>query len=89
MRPASFPEANSRFHPPADLDESQCGTIHAYQGSIQRGSCEGAHLVVTAWQPDDRERAAIAAGAPVFLSCVGGLPPHFLTTNFAEATNPA
>jgi len=89
MTATNFPEANTRYGPPPDLDANQCGTIFAYVGEVRRGSVEGARQVITAWQPDERERAAIAAGSPVFLSCLGGLPPHFLTTNFAEANNPA
>ena len=89
MTPVKFPESNAHFGPPPDLEESQCKTIHAHIGQVERGSCEGATLVVTAWKPDERELAALNAGQPVFLSCLGGLPPHFITTNFAEATNPA
>lgn len=89
MTPVKFPEANSRFGPPPNLTEEQCGTIHAYQGRVARGSVEGSLLVVVAWKPSEAELAALNAGAPIFLSCIGGLPPHFLCTSFAEAVNPA
>lgn len=89
MTPVNFPQSNAHFSPPPDLEESQCHTIHAWQGVVERGSCEGSRLVVTAWQPTQAERAAIAAGHPVFFSCLGGLPPHFLTVDFKQATNPA
>lgn len=85
----SFPEVNKIFKAPAGLDESQVAAIPAFLGETRTGSCDGERMVVVAWKPDDRELAAIAAGAPIFLTCLGGLPPHFLTTNFAEATNPA
>ncbi len=89
MTPTTFPEANATFRPPTDLEESQCRTIHAWQGTIERGSCEGVPLTVTAWKPSETELAELNAGKPIFLSCLGGLPPHFLTTDFVSATNPA
>ncbi len=90
MTPQDFPESNIRFGPPPDLSDSQCGAIHAYQGQVQQGSVEGAPVIVTAWKPDARELAALNAGAPVYLSMLaGGLAPHFLSTSFAEAANPA
>ncbi len=89
MTTIHFPEANAKFGPPDDMSEAQVRTIHAYAGEAKRGSCEGTMLVVVAWQPDERELAALNAGQPIFLTCLGGLPAHFLTTNFAEATNPA
>lgn len=90
MTPIRFPEANAHFGPPDNLEESQCHTIAVHKTTIAQGSCEGLPLLVTAWKPDARELAALNAGGGVFLSFVSsGLPPHFVTTNFAEATNPA
>lgn len=89
MSPVHFPQANRWFRPPPSLEESQCSVIHAYCGTIERGSVEGLNLIVTAWQPSEEELKALNAGQPVFISFIGVLPPHFATTNFAEATNPA
>lgn len=89
MTPVKFPEANSRFGPPEDLAESQCMTIWAYSGTVAGGSVDGAHQVVVAWLPDEQERKRIADGGPIFLSVIGGLPPHYLSTSFAEAIKPA
>lgn len=89
MMPVKFDEANCRFGPPSDADESQVQTIHAYRGVIERGSMEGACIVVVAWKPTPQEIERIAAGAPIFLSCLGGLPPHFLSTDFQSAISPA
>lgn len=89
MTSTNFAQANSTFGPPPDLTDTQCNTIYAYQGRVERGSVEGSPIVVVAWKPDARELARIAAGEPIFLSCLGGLPPHFLSTSFAEAANPA
>ena len=89
MTPISFPEANARFKAPADLHENQVATIMAYTGPIPGGSMDGEKMVVVAWQPTPGELDALNAGAPVFLTTLGGLPPHFLTTDFTNATKPA
>lgn len=89
MTSVNFPQANSRFGPPPGLADSQCNTIHAFSGKVQRGSVEGSQLVVVAWKPSEEEICAMLAGSPIYLSCIGGLPPHFLTTSFDEAINPA
>lgn len=88
MTPVEFPEANSRFGPPAGLAESQVATIFAYQGVVRGGSLDGERLVVTAWKPTLDELRELALGNPVFLTFIGGLPPHMATTDFAVATNP-
>lgn len=87
MTPVDFEGTNARFAPPNDLEESQCATIRAFVTTVSRGSCEGARLVVTAWKPTPDELAQLNAGNPVFLSCLGGPPPHVLTTSFEAATN--
>lgn len=40
---------------------------------------DGTQYTVTRWQPNAEERAAVAAGADVYLWIVGGLPPHQVT----------
>jgi hypothetical protein len=66
MIPVNFPEANSRFGPPAGLAESQVCTIYAYQGIVERGSVEGVVVVVTAWKPTPEEIDRILSGEPIF-----------------------
>lgn len=89
MSPIDFPQANARLGPPAELEESQCHTITAYVCDAIGGSCDGTRMVVVAWKPSEEERMKLADGAPIFLTCLGGLLPHFLTTSFDQATNPA
>lgn len=89
MTPITFPEANASFKAPSDLHENQVATIMAYFGPIPGGSMDGEKMVVVAWKPSPDELAALNSGAPVFLTTLGGLPPHFITTDFASATNPA
>lgn len=71
------------------MHENQVATIHAYSTEAAQGSCDGTPMVVTAWKPTAQEMADIASGTVVFLTCLGGLPPHFLTTRFEQAINPA
>lgn len=90
MTPVEFPEANVRFGPPPDLTDSQCLTIFAYRGEVERGSIEGAPVVVTAWKPSPEEIDRILMGEPIYLTFIGGgLPPHYLCTDFHTATHPA
>jgi hypothetical protein len=89
MTPTEFPEVNARFGPPFGYAESQVMPILAYYGMIERGSMEGDAIVVTAWKPTRDEIAQIASGKPIFLTFVGGLPPHYPSMSFQEATNPA
>ena len=89
MNPATFPQANTKFGPPTDLAESQCLTIPAYMGRVQGGSVDGSTIVVVAWLPTAEELKQLNAGAPIYLSCMGGLPPHFISTDFDLATHPA
>lgn len=89
MTAVTFPEANTKFCAPDDLSEAQCQTIPAFSGKVSGGSIDGAAIVVVAWQPSPAEIEQIGQGKPIFLSCVGGLPPHFLCTSFQEASNPA
>ena len=84
-----FPQSNTTFGPPKDLAESQCNTIRAYVAKIDRGSCDGAMLCVTAWKPDTLELARLVSGNPIYLTVIGGLPPHFITTDFEKAIRPA
>ena len=89
MTPTTFPQANTNFGPPPDMAESQVMTIPAFIGETKSGSCDGALLVIVAWKPTLAEIQAMIDGAPIFLSCLGGLPPHFLTVDFNQATHPA
>lgn len=89
MNPIKFPQANSRFGAPSDLDESQVFTIDSYVGIISGGSLDGCKQVVVAWVPNEDELMRIISGKPIFLSMIGGLAPHYLSTSFEEATHPA
>lgn len=82
MTPTDFPQTNTLFAAPRELDESQCATIPAYVGPITGGNMDGSQVVIVAWQPDEDDIARILNGCPVYLMCIGGgLPPHSLITD--------
>jgi len=85
MSPANFPESNGSFCAPSDMDESQVLTIEAFKGVVQGGNLDGCQFVVVAWLPTPEEIEQLKAGQPIYLSILGGLAPHFLTTSFKEA----
>jgi len=87
MNPINFPEANVTFGPPKDLVESQCKSIRAFQGTVSKGSIDGAPFTVVAWQPDEGDLDLIRSGQPIFLVFIGGLPPHYVCTSFQQAIN--
>lgn len=68
------------------MSEEQVKTIPGYIGELQGGNLDGGCVIVVAWKPTPDELIDLAQGKPVFLSCIGGLPPHFLSTSFEAAT---
>lgn len=86
MIATNFPEAFVDFVAPPGMSEEQVKTIKAWSGRIHGGSCDGSIATVTAWRPTDVELARLNEGGCVFLTVLGGLPPHCLTTSFEEAT---
>ena len=90
MIAVEFAEANAKFGPPSDMEESQVQTVAAYLGQIKGGSVDGSNVIITAWRPTEQELADLNAGKCVYISILSPtLPPHLLTTNFQEAIQPA
>lgn len=89
MRPVHFPEANTHFTPPPDLEESQCLTVSGYSGTVRSGSVDGSQVTVVAWKLTEEEIEALRGGALLYVSMLGGLAPHLLTLSFHDATHPA
>lgn len=86
MTPVDPPEYNTTFGAPDGMSEAQVQTIRAFAGEIPRGGAlDGALFVVVAWKPTLEELEALNGGGLVYISCLGGLPPHFLTTDFEAA----
>lgn len=89
MTPIDFPGTNCTYGPPADMAEEQVRSIRARVADIRGGSCDGLKMVIVAHMPTPEELEQIKAGNPIFITMVGGLSPHFLTTNLSDASNPA
>jgi len=87
MTAADFPQVNTEFTAPDGLDEAQVKSIPGFAGVVERGSVEGLRLIVVAWKPTEAELERLNAGELIYLTVLGGLPPHFLSTSFAEATH--
>lgn len=89
MTPVDFPEANASLGAPQGMSENQVQTVCCLVQQILGGSCDGLPQVVVAWQPSLEEVELIRQGKPIYLSVIGGLPPHYLTMNLYAATHPA
>lgn len=86
MTAAEFPESNAKHGPPVGLDEAHVKTIPSFKGQIVGGVHDGSEMVVVAWRPSAEDLAKLNAGGLVYLSMMGGLCVHFLSTSFKEAT---
>lgn len=88
MSPISFPEANCTMTSPNGFAESQVVPMPAFRGELFGDKLDGCPVVIVAWQPCEEDLDRLAAGSPIFLCCLGGLPPHLLTTEFKRALPP-
>lgn len=84
MKPVPFPESNSVFGPPKGMEESQVFAVPAHLRQVSGGSCDGSLQVIVAWKPSDLDLERLQKGSLIYLSVLGGLPPHFLSTSFTE-----
>ena len=83
MRPADFPQANTLFGSPKDLQGS-CKQIHGFTQEVCGGIWDGSLQVIVAWKPSSEDIAKIVEGSPIFLATMGSLPPHRLCMDFEE-----
>ena len=81
MNPAHFPEANIKLKSPPDM-EGSCMEIAAWSGQIMNGMWDGTQAFVTCWEPTPEELEDLNNGGKVYLSVMGGMPPHNLSTIF-------
>jgi len=85
MSPTTFPQANCRYGAPAGMDETQVSAIAAYRGTIQGGNLDGIDFATVAWLPSPTDLERLKNGEAIYLTMLGGLSPHCLTTSFDEA----
>lgn len=86
MRGTKFPEATRALQAPKGMNEDQCVPLYVWQGVLEThydsGERVDAPVVASRWEPSAEERAAIAAGAPVWLWIYGrSMPPVRLETH--------
>lgn len=86
MNATHFPEANTRHRAPEGLDESHVKTIPSFRAQIHDGPHDGAEMIVVAWRPSPDDLKKLNEGGFIYLSMMGGLCPHFLSTEFKEVT---
>ena len=86
MTPTNFPGANITARHPEGMAESQVKSIPALTGEIVGGDLDGSSFVVVAWKPSIQDIQKIMEGEPIYLTCLGGLPPHCMTMSLEEAT---
>lgn len=92
MIPINFLHANVNATHPTGMTPEQVATIPVFKGIIENpgSTCVGLPIMVTAWQPTETERLAIAGGGAVYVTFLADrLPPHFPSVTFNQATNPA
>lgn len=85
MTPINFPEANVDVGPPKGMDESQVHAVRAFHGAVTEGTLDGSTYLVVAWKPTEREIEDIKVHGIIYLTVLGGLPPHFLSTRFENS----
>lgn len=85
MNPINFEGANFTFKKPESMSEEDCGDLPVYKGTDPKGY----PMILSAWQPSEKDIEAINAGRPIYLNIVGhGMPPvSVFTTNEAGEAN--
>jgi hypothetical protein len=84
MKYIEFEGANTLFRAPESMKDT-CGDLPALATTDDNGY----RCIVSAWQPSEADKAAIAAGQPIFLKIVGeGMPPVCLFTITDNIVNP-
>lgn len=74
MNPASIEGATRALGAPSNWNPERdgiCGTLPIKDDQLPSGQ----PVMISAWLPTDEERAAIAAGAPIYLQVVSSVHP--------------
>ena len=91
MMPLEFQGTNITFQLPADLS-GQKTKARAIRGRIlqlNKGPLDGLAVAVVAYKPSPLDISRILAGQPIYISFLGGVAPHYLSTALEEALNPS
>lgn len=74
--PSNFDWSNAAYGPPEGMTEEQVQTIFAYHGVDRAYDCK---RVVSCWKLTKEELEEVNRTGRIWLNCLGGLPPHFIT----------
>lgn len=69
MRPIQHPQCNDVLAAPPGVSIDDCRAL-----PIARTVLDGVHVIMSFWQPDAEQLAALAKGAPVVLVIPAGAP---------------
>lgn len=69
-----------------DFPQANVKTIPSFRAKIGGGRFDDGELIVVAWRPSIDDLDRLIKGEMVYLTAFGGLPPHFVSTTFKEAT---
>lgn len=89
MRPRRTHASNSVYEMHGGTeDNSLWATVEEDDRLDPSDPCFGSPVVRSVWVPSDRERAAIAEGANIELSCYGAQPPVSMRTTSVALGKP-
>lgn len=81
MKPVAFKGANKVYTSPKNWEEEKdgkCGDLPVFEGTDSRGH----NVIVSAWQPSEKDLKRLNEGKPLFLQIVGiAQPPVALYTD--------
>lgn len=83
VNPIIIKNANHTFGAPEGWDAEKHGDCEPLQVVVE--VVEGQMRIWSAWQPDEQERAAIAAGHPVILCVIGSSIPPMMVAVAADS----
>lgn len=87
MIPQEFEQSNVILGPPKGLNETHVKSLPMFRGETKQGPFEGGEFFVSVWKPTPLELEQLVEGGFVYLTMLGNVPPHVLTTSFEAATN--
>lgn len=85
MIPTTFPQANGNHGAPKDVNEDNVRRMPSFTGNIQGGPFDGSQMVIVAWKPTLADLVNLNNGGCVFVSVIGQLSPHYVSSTFEEA----
>jgi hypothetical protein len=91
MMPLEFAGTNVTFLIPDDLasNRTKARAIRGRVFQVGPGPLDGLAVAVVAYKPSALDVSRFLAGEPIYISFLGGVAPHYLSTTLEEAINPS